>query len=126
MTTLDFEDALFQSIAALIHEQRQGTQRDRRDIARHPYRCIQLIAEFDGQNLPEQHEFQQVQCHDLSPQGFSYVTNRRPDTRHLVVALGRVPFKFLVAEVVRVAPRDPSSPLEFQIGCRFMRRITGD
>jgi len=123
MPEIDFEDALFQSIATLIHEQRNASKRDRRDIERHPYQCVQLVADFDGKELPEQQAFRQVLCHDLSPQGFAFVTSVRPATRQLIVALGRVPFKFLVAEIVRVTPSDPAVPIEYQVGCRFLRRI---
>jgi hypothetical protein len=125
MSALEFEDALFDSIATLIHEQRQATRKDRRDIERHAYRCVQLVAPFDGQQLPEQREFQQVMCHDLSPQGFSFLVGDRPVTRQVIVALGQVPFKFLVAEVVRVAPGEREDGAMYKVGCRFVRRIAG-
>jgi hypothetical protein len=126
MAAADFEDTLFQTIATLIHEQRHASQSDRRDNDRHPYQVLQLVAPFDGQRLPDQHEFQHVLCHDLSPQGFSFIAPQRPQSQLLIVALGRAPFKFLVAEIVRATPRNLDSTNEFQIGCRFLRRLAGE
>jgi hypothetical protein len=123
MADIDYEDALFQSISTLIHEQRKASQRERREIERQPYRCIQLVAAYDGNRLPEQHEFRQVLCHDLSPQGFSFLVSQRPTEEQLIVALGTVPFKFLVAEIVRAVAVEVAGQFEYQIGCRFLRRI---
>jgi hypothetical protein len=120
---VDVEAALFKSIAELIHEQRTTSGRDRRENPRHPYPCIQLIAPFDGEHLPEQSDFQQVMCHDLSPHGFSFRSTHAPRMQQLIVALGKVPFKFLVAEVVRTTPVVTEQDGEFQIGCRFLSRI---
>jgi len=121
----DFEDALFQSIATLIHEQRRNTAMDRRKNERHAYPCIQLVAPYDGEHLPEQADFERVRCHDLSPKGFAFLTDKRPTQRQVIVALGQVPFKFLVAEIVRTSLEEGyNGERHLQVGCRFVRRIS--
>lgn len=127
MSSTDFDVALFQTITSLINEQRESTQNDRRDGNRHPYRCVQLIAPYDGEQLPDQQSFRQVLCHDLSPSGFSFFSYRTPETRQLIVALGKIPvIKFFIAEVKRVNPSETAHGHEYQIGCRFLRRLAGE
>ena len=122
-TAVDFDVALFESIASLIREQNQATTRNRRGNDRHAYPCVQLLAAFDGTRLPSQAEFRQVLCHDLSPQGFSFLSDCRPEASHVVVALGQVPFRFFVAEVMHVRPTETEQGHDYLIGCRFVRRL---
>ena len=127
MSSTDFDVALFDTISSLINEQRDTDHKERREVDRHPYRCVQLLAPYDGENLPDQQSFRQVLCHDLSPNGFSFYSYRTPETPQLIIALGKVPvIKFFIAEVKRVNSSDTDHGHEYQVGCRFMRRLGGE
>jgi len=127
MSSTDFDVALFDSITSLINEQREEPQKERRGEDRRPYRCVQLLAPYDGEQLPDQQSFRQVLCHDLSPNGFSFYSYRTPETPQLIVALGRVPtIRFFIAEVKRVNSSPTDHGHEYQVGCRFLRRLGGE
>jgi hypothetical protein len=124
MSSTELDVALFQSITGLINEQRVATRTERRECERFPFPCVQLVADYDGTEMPDQQHFRQVLCHDLSPGGFSFYSFEVPETSHLIVTLGKVPhFKFFVAEVVRVSEANTEHGHEYQIGCRFLRRL---
>ncbi|MBP88766.1 MAG: hypothetical protein CMJ64_18980 [Planctomycetaceae bacterium] len=114
---------LLSTIELLLSEQGVDPVEERRSGDRRHYECTQLLAPFDQQHLPQQADFRQVHCRDLSPSGFSFYSYRRPDTDHVVVALGAIPFKFFVAEIVHANVVDGENGQEFFIGCRFVRRL---
>src|SRR6187549_261902 len=119
MSSTEFEMGLLDSIASLINEQRNIPQ-ERREEDRRPYRCVQLLAPYDGEQLPDQQSFRQVLCHDLSANGFSFYSYRTPETPQLIVALGKVPvIRFFIAEVKRVNASATDHGHEYQVGCRF-------
>jgi hypothetical protein len=89
---------------------------------RHDFRYLQRVAPFDGQSLPEADAFFQVHCHDLSPQGFSFLAAEVPACTALVVALGKEPYIHVVARVVRVSDKRANDGLHL-IGCQFERRL---
>jgi hypothetical protein len=124
MSSTDFDVALFETITSLINEQRDEGHQERREEDRRPYRCVQLLAPYDGEQLPDQQAFRQVLCHDLSANGFSFYSYRTPETPQLIVALGKVPvIKFFIAEVKRVNASATDHGHEYQVGCRFLRRL---
>jgi hypothetical protein len=124
MSSTDIDEALFQTITALIDGQRDVPLNERRDADRHSYRCVQLVAPYDGENLPDQQSFRQVLCHDLSANGFSFFSYRTPETPQLIIALGKVPvIRFFIAEVKRVHASDSHHGNEYHVGCRFTRRL---
>jgi len=49
------------------------------------------------------------------------LTRRPPNQPFLVVALGEVPFTFVVAKIIRVTPLE--QPGLVKIGCEFQRKI---
>jgi len=122
--TTDAEFELFRTVGDLLNEQRGQSDSERRNQVRRPYQCVQLLAPYDGNKLPVQADFRQVQCQDLSENGFSFMSYRRPDTRWVIVALGAVPFLFFAAEIVHIGSVDVHPEYEFQVGCRFTRRVT--
>ena len=127
MTEIESDVALFESITALIQEQRRIESRERRDRERFPFRCVQLVAPLLGTELPSQDCFHQVLCHDLSPNGFSFLANKKPECSRLVVALGRIPsIKFFVAEIVRVMLTETPQGQRYRVGCRFLRRLESE
>jgi len=115
--------AFFDMIHSLLDAQSTDENRERRGDRRHPYRHVQLMAPYDGHELPLQADFRPVQCHDLSPNGFSFHAPGPPDFDHIVIALGTVPFTFFSAEVVHVHEAPGGSVPQYLVGCRFVRRI---
>ena len=114
---------LYRSISELIQESRSWNEGERRDEARRPYECRQLLAPFDGRRVPIQSDFSQVQCLDLTSQGFAFLADERPDFPHVIVALGPVPFKFFVAEIRHVRAADSGAESGYLVGCQFVRRL---
>ncbi len=96
---------------------------EHRHSTRKKFTCIQLVAPYDGRQMPSQAEFQQQICHDLSPTGFSFWQEKPLAPTHLIVALGEVPFLFFVAEIVHQAYEPLGEPGGWRIGCRFIRRV---
>lgn len=112
----------------MIHElvEQQPTGKERRTEDRLPFECIQLLAPFDQKTPPQAADFRTVHCNDLSPKGFSFYSPRRPDYKYVIVALGKVPFSFFSAEVVRCQKADDSVDDKYLIGCRFTGRLTNE
>lgn len=123
MTALTESD-LFETISELLAEQNAICDDERRTGQRRSYECVQLLAPYDATLLPLQEDFRQVQCRDLSPKGFSFLSYRQPATDHVVVALGAVPFKFFVAKIIHSSPSENESSQNYLVGCRFVRRLT--
>ena len=123
MPTTNADVELFKTVSELLKQQDVDSSSERRIDPRRPYQCVQLLAQYDGEKLPTQAEFRQVQCQDLSEHGFSFSSHRRPQTQWVVVALGAIPFLFYVAEIVNIKPVDAHPDNEFRIGCRFTRRL---
>jgi hypothetical protein len=110
--------------------QRSGTEKvttskvtEKRSTERQNYQCTQLIASFDGQNLPSQSEFHAVLCHDLSPTGFSFWSPKKPNGIELIVALGKVPFIFMQATIVNLQKEASTSYCGWRVGCKFTNRV---
>ena len=123
MPTTEFDLGLFDTISALIQEQHAATRPNRREGERRPFPCQQLLAPYDGAELPGTDKLRLVQCYDLSPQGFSFQANEKFETDQVIICLGRIPFQFFVAEVVRVKPTYSNSEQLYHFGCRFLRRL---
>jgi hypothetical protein len=135
----------------LVHEMVYGPEadvgRDRRQHARKAYRAIQRMAPWSGDVFPDEDDFFDVACRDLTQAGFSFLLPTEPDFTLLVAEFGKGADAICVAaEVLRAAgvllypggnvePRRNASarakskgrrkggiPM-FLIGCRFVRRI---
>jgi len=74
---------------------------DRRRDRRHPFSSIQCIAPRRDSELPANSEFVDVQCHDLTRGGFSFLLPSQPDFDRLVVALDSLQGVIHVAAEVR-------------------------
>jgi hypothetical protein len=114
---------LFTALHRAIWQQPKPAARERRVATRRAYDCVQLAAAYDGETLPAPRDFAHVMCHDLSPSGFSYLADVRPQSRYLIVALGRAPFQFFVAQPVNQRWRESDGRRRLLIGCRFVRRL---
>src|SRR5687767_6625000 len=102
----------------------QGQQpTDKRKSRRRTYICRQLVAPFDGTRLPQQDEFDWAMFRDVSSSGISFLSERKPTTKQLVVAVGPAPFTFLVVEIVRTTKRDDLASHPYHVGCRILREL---
>jgi len=117
------EDAQLFTLMSELLEQASADEQERRGEPRRPFDCDQLIAPYDGQRLPGAAEFFHARCCDLSPRGFSFCTDEPPAQRYVVAALGRVPFTYVTAEVLRVEAIEPGARLGYRVGCRFVGRL---
>jgi hypothetical protein len=115
------------SIQAMVDDIRSGPEQsaaDQRRARRHTYTCRQLVAPFDGNRLPRQDEFEWAMFNDVSETGISFLSENKPATKQLVVAVGPAPFSFLIVDVVRSAVRDDLEGHPFHIGCTVVRELT--
>jgi hypothetical protein len=117
---------LLQTVADLLEIERadqDAQNRERRGRPRSAYGVLQLVAAYDGKRLPTQADFDRVLCHDLSTGGFSFFADHPPRFEKVVVALGAIPFSFVVAKVVRTQPGSPGRG-KLLIGCEFVERLS--
>lgn len=123
MTPTSEDDARLYSLVHDALAQNEAESSERREGRRGVFSCVQLVAPYDGGELPQQADFFHVECCDLSTSGFSFVVPTAPKTDRLVVALGRVPFQFFIAEIVNRRPVVSAEEGVFRIGCQFRQRI---
>jgi hypothetical protein len=107
------------------YPQDAAEDRDRRNAPRRIFDCWQLVAEFDGETLPVQQDFQLQLCHDISAGGISFLAEVRPRSENLVIALGVIPFVFFHVRFVRAVRRNDLEGSPLQIGCQFVKRLAG-
>jgi hypothetical protein len=98
---------------------------ERRKSARRNFVCWQLVAEYDGFTFPVQQDFQLRLCQDISAGGISFLSDERPRSEELIIALGTIPFIFFHVRFARAVRRKDLEGQPLQIGCRFVRRIEG-
>ncbi len=116
-------DANFFALVHHVLEASISADVDRRDNRRRGFSCLQFIAPYVDGRMPTQSEFRRVLCRDLSPTGFSFVSNDPPDSEYLVVALGAAPFIFVSAQIVHHWPDEAEGKPVWIAGCRFIARI---
>ena len=114
---------LYALIHDLLSESDIEDTSERREQPRQPFSAVQLVADLDGGEMPLPEAFHHVRCLDLSGSGFSYVAWEPPQGNRLVVALGKAPFQFFVAEVAYQQQIDDSPQSRYSIGCRFVDRV---
>ncbi|QDU93021.1 hypothetical protein [Lignipirellula cremea] len=124
MTNPRLDNEFFDMIHSLLQEEQQlGIPENRRVEVRRHYNRVTLLAPYDGENLPQAADFAPRLCHDLSSQGFSFVSTERPETSLVVVALGVAPFKFFAAEIRNVRQLIRDSQVYHYIGCQIRNRL---
>jgi len=112
--------ALFQALheAIVAHDSHEF-----RDGIRYRYEHPLLVAPVAGEVMPDQSEFYHVLCHDLSLQGFSFSSTLPHESSFLVVALGRAPFTFTLAQIVHREQELTADGEEYILGCRFIKKL---
>lgn len=109
-----------------VHEMRRearlwaerGRASDRRAFS-----CRQWVAFYDEGDAEHERTFREVECHDLSTGGFSFLTSTIPEAERLCVRLGAPgKFVYLTARMIHCLPVDTDGAPGFIIGCRFLER----
>jgi len=117
----------FEELHGLLQEVRSqngaAPLAERRRNERRTYQCQQLMAPQPDHNPPPASSFKLIDCYDLSSCGFSYCATEKPDFERLVVALGSVPFTFMLAAVRHIRTGSRNGLTTYTIGCQFLRRI---
>lgn len=146
MPSLESEiDAQFYEMIFRLSEGSSAALDDRRQEPRHAYNMLQKVAPYDGRWFPAPNEFVEVQCHDLTRSGFSFLLPRRPAFKSIVASFqGPDETMYFEAEVVQVSRAliqpggdvevfgnrppalsalQPGTRPALMIGCRFVRRL---
>jgi hypothetical protein len=146
MGMLDAEiDANFFNLVHQLATDQRRKAPDRRGADRQRFVSTQRIALRRGAGIPDESEFFEVQCHDLTRQGFSFLLPRAPTFHFLVAAFGAPPEAIYVsARVARCqevwvdrsgrvqgylddvsSGGDPpnSVQLMYLVGCSFLERF---
>jgi hypothetical protein len=146
--TSEIDASFYGLIHRLAGSQLQDEPAERRRTARHPFSVVQWIAPRRGSHFPDDHEFLEVRCHDLSRAGFSFFLPIRPDFRALVAAFGTPgQLVYVGAEVLRChsvlvypsgeleridpgdggasqGPRSQTARPMVLVACQFTKRLT--
>jgi hypothetical protein len=82
------------------------------------------VAPYFGGALPGRASFREVECHDISSTGFSFLSSQLPDFEAIVVALGVAPqLIYLQAQIVNRFQIDDGPAPMYRIGCRFTEQL---
>lgn len=90
-----------------------------------PFTELQRVAPYGGGGeLPNEAEFRDVRCHDLSAGGISFLCAEPPESPTLVVQLGKGPnVRYMIARVAHIAAVGESGEAQFRVGCSFLERL---
>jgi len=99
MTMLESEATanFYNLIHQLVEAAELGETAERRGDRRRSFRSTQRIALQHGPGIPDESEFFDVQCHDLTGSGFSFLLSGPPKFDSLVAAFGPPPHSVYVA-----------------------------
>ncbi len=117
---------------AMVPRPRRSKRRTRRFIipserrrkARRAYPYLQRLAPVLDDELPNPDEFIDVECHDISPGGFSFLFPYPFPSDSLVVELGIPPkLTYLMAQVAHVTRTTRGKSTFYLIGCNYTHRV---
>jgi len=101
----------------------QPVDAERRRKQRNPFPYAQLVAPYAGTGLPPTSAFVEALCHDISEDGFSFLSAAMPSATSLVVALGtRPPHLYMTARVAHFTRCDTVCGEKYIVGCQFTGR----
>ncbi|MBN2475810.1 MAG: PAS domain S-box protein [Pirellulales bacterium] len=96
---------------------------ERRGRARRSYPYRQKVAAIIEGKLPQRDMFVEVQCHDISSGGFSFLCDSPPATDTLVIALGAPPkTSYLIAQIAHITRTEAKGEGKFLVGCNYVGR----
>ena len=84
-------------IHQLVEAAELGEAAERRGDHRRSFRSTQRIALQHGPGIPDESEFIDVRCHDLTGSGFSFLLSGPPKFDALVAAFGPPPHSIYIA-----------------------------
>jgi hypothetical protein len=114
----------FTTVHDLSREARLWSARGRASDRR-SYSCRQWVAFYDDGDDENERTFREVECHDLSTGGFSFLTPEVPEADRLCVRLGSPDkYVYLTAQMVHCLAVDTDGAPGFIIGCRFLGRTS--
>jgi diguanylate cyclase (GGDEF)-like protein len=100
-------------------------KRDRRGRRRAPFRQKISIAPYVENRPPQPKDFYQVQCHDISANGISFLFPDPPVHQQFVLILGfGTDAPHVIARVVRTAKLDEDGVEFCLVGCAFCGRLS--
>lgn len=80
----------------------------------------QWIAPYNGREFPQESQFREALCLNISRSGIAMVLTVRPDWKHAIVGLNLGPLrKYMAATVVRKTPIQFDGRRHFLVGLRF-------
>ena len=82
----EIDASFYRLIHQLVGSQPEGDPAERRRAERRPFHAVHRIAPRRGPGFPDEGEFIEVQCHDLTRAGFSFFLPNPPDFSSLIVA----------------------------------------
>lgn len=82
----------------------------------------QLVADYDGEHLPQSDDFYSVKFMNISPTGAAFLCKDKPSTDRLVILLGKGDIS-VVARVVRSYFRMDFWEPMYEVGCEFESRL---
>ena len=90
-----------------------------------PFTEMQRMAPYHGGGeLPDEAEFREVRCHDLSAGGISFLCAEPPEAQTLVVQLGKGDnVRYMIARVAHIVAVGESAEFQFRVGCSFVERL---
>lgn len=131
----------YETAYEVLHPDPRTLGKERRAVQRHPFRFVQRIAAYDGQDTLDELRFFPVQCHDISRRGIAFLLPGRLDFSRIVIELGSdgermyfeaetVNFRFLSGSSVNNVDDFLASmggigakPKAVLIGCRFKSKL---
>jgi hypothetical protein len=84
--TSELDAGFYRLIHELVGPQLRDEPAERRANRRHRFPVVQRIAPRRGDRFPEEDEFVEVRCYDLTRTGFSFFFPMRPDFSSLVAS----------------------------------------
>jgi PAS domain S-box-containing protein len=118
------ESASGQAAASNATEQ-ASQESDRRRRPRRLYPFKQSLAPICEGRIPTARDFTDVQCHDISSGGFSFLSAVPPTSDSFVVILGQPPqLTHVTAQVAHVRRVTHDGRRMYLIGCNYTGRIT--
>jgi hypothetical protein len=124
MVTETYDASFYEMVHQLIEPDEDQADAERRGRQRRSFPRVQFIAPLVDGRMPQESTFREVQCHDLSARGFSYLTPRPPECTHLVVGLGTPPtLLYLTAEVKHYSTVLHGDQSVYLVGCLFTGRM---
>lgn len=118
----------FNLIHRVLAEQPKRSPAERRGPERKCYQALARIALRRDANVPPESDFFEVQCHDLTRHGFSFLLPYQPAFQEVAACFGAPPDAiYLAARVAHSAEvlahdQGRGRPM-FLIGCEFLERL---